>query len=121
MEPKEIACGLARVLDSKKAQQLSVIDTFELTSLSDFFVICTGTSPAQIKALSDACEKFMDENELPVHHIEGHRGGTWVLLDYGAVIVHIFTEESRAFYDLDKLWCDATEVDLSDILVKEGE
>lgn len=119
MEPKEIALGLASALDAKKAQQLSVIDTFELTTLSEYFVLCTGTSNAQIKALSDACEKFMDENQLPIHHVEGHRGGTWVLMDFGPVIVHIFTEESRAFYDLDKLWCDATPLDLSEILIKE--
>ena len=116
MTPYESAAVLARALDSKKGGDIKVLKTEELTTLADYFVICTAGSSTQIKALSDACEKAMDQAGEPVHHIEGHRGGTWVLMDYSSVVVHIFTDEARKFYDLERLWGDAPEVDLSRIL-----
>ena len=116
MTPKEIAALAARALDNKKGVDIKIIDVMEQTTLADYFVICTAGSSTQIKALSDACEKAMDQAGEPVHHIEGHRGGTWVLMDYSSVVVHIFTDEARKFYDLERLWGDAPEVDLSRIL-----
>ena len=120
MSPKETALLIAKALDSKKGLDIKVLETGSLTSLADYFVICSATSTTQIKALSDACEKAMKEEagELP-HHVEGHRGGTWVLLDFSAVVVHIFNEEAREFYDLERLWTDATPVDLSEVLTKD--
>ncbi len=117
MEPKEIALLLAKALDSKKGLDIKVLETGELTTLADYFVLCSATSTSQIKALGDACEKAMKEQagEDP-HHVEGHRGGTWVLLDFSSVVVHIFNEEAREFYDLERLWSDAKNVDISDIL-----
>ena len=116
MTPKETALFLAKALDEKKGQDIKVLETGALTTLADYFVICSGTSTTQIKALADFCEKTMkDAGEAP-HHVEGHRGGTWMLLDFSAVVVHIFNEEARAFYDLERLWSDAVEVDLSEIV-----
>ena len=105
MTPKETALLLAKALDSRKGLDIKVLETGHLTSTT------------QIKALADACEKAMKEQagEDP-HHVEGHRGGTWVLLDFSAVVVHIFNEEAREFYDLERLWSDATPVDLTGIL-----
>ena len=108
-----------RALDKKKGKNLQVLKTGELTTLADYFVLCTAGSTTQIKALSDVCEEAMERNGERVHHIEGHRGGTWVLMDFSSVVVHIFMDEARKFYDLERLWADAQEVDLSDILVKE--
>ena len=119
MTPKETALLLAKTLDSKRGQDIKVLETGHLTTLADYFVLCSGTSNTQIKALSDACEKAMKEAGEPPHHVEGHRGGTWVLLDFSAVVVHIFNEEAREFYDLERLWSDATEIDISDILIQE--
>lgn len=121
MSPKQTALLLAKALDSKKGINIKVLETGRLTTLADYFVLCTASSTAQIKALSDACEKAMKEQaeEMP-HHIEGHRGGTWVLLDFSAVVVHIFNEEARQFYDLERLWSDATPVDLSGVLLANG-
>ena len=119
MTPKETALLLAKTLDSKKGLDIKVLETGHLTTLADYFVLCSGTSNTQIKALSDACEKAMKEAGEPPHHVEGHRGGTWVLLDFSAVVVHIFNEEAREFYDLERLWSDATEIDISDILIQE--
>lgn len=109
----ESAITLAKALDSKKGIDIKVLRTGDLTTLADYFVICSGTSNTQIKALSDACEKAMDEAGEPAHHVEGHRDGTWVLLDFSTVIVHIFTDEARKFYDLERLWADAEQVDVS--------
>ena len=117
MTPKEMAILAAKALDSKKGIDIKVLHTEQLTTLADYFVICSATSSTQIKALSDACEKVMDEAGEPAHHVEGHRGGTWVLLDFSSVVVHVFTDEARKFYDLERLWGDAQEIDLSGVLL----
>ena len=119
MTSYEMAVGLAKALDSKKGLNIKVLKTQELTTLADYFVLCTATSTTQVKAMSDACEEAMEQQGETVHHIEGHRGGTWLLMDFSSVVVHIFMDEARKFYDLERLWADAQEVDLSDILVKE--
>lgn len=121
MESKELALTLAKLLDNKKGQDIKVLETAELTSLADYFVLCTGTSTTQIKALSDYCQKELkDLGEVP-HHVEGHRGGIWVLLDYSSVVVHLFNEEAREFYDLERLWKDAKDVDLTGVLTPNGQ
>ena len=119
MTPKETALLLAKALDSKKGLDIKVLETGHLTTLADSFVLCSATSTTQIKALADACEKEMKEAGEPPHHVEGHRGGTWILLDFSAVVVHIFNEEAREFYDLERLWSDATPVDLTGILTAD--
>ena len=120
MTSYESAILLAKALDGKKGEEIKVLKTEGLTTLADYFVICTATSTTQIKAMSDACEEAMEKQGERVHHIEGHRGGTWILQDYGDVVVHLFDTEARAFYDLDRLWQDAVEVDLAAILQPEG-
>lgn len=120
MTPKEMALLLVRALDSKKGQDILLLETDGLTTLSDYFVLCTGTSAPQLKALADAAEKSMKENGMLPHHVEGHRGGTWILQDYGDVVLHLFSPEAREFYDLDRLWQDAKKVDLSDVLAGGG-
>lgn len=119
MNSKDMALELAKALDSKKGQDIQVLRTGDLTTLADYFVICTATSTTQIKALADNCEKVMKDLGEPPHHIEGHRGGTWVLMDFSAVVVHIFDDEARKFYDLERLWKDAEQVDLKDIIIEE--
>lgn len=117
MTSYEMAVQLAKALDSKKGQDIKVLKTEELTTLADYFVLCTATSSTQVKAMSDACEEGMEKNGEQVHHIEGHRDGTWILLDFSSVVVHIFTDETRKFYDLERLWGDAEEIDLSGVLL----
>ena len=116
MTPNELALAAAKALDSKKANDLMVLETGHLTTLADYFVICTATSSTQIKALSDHCEKALKEAGEEPHHIEGHRGGTWVLMDYSSVVIHLFMPEAREFYNLERLWSDAKPVDLDGIL-----
>ena len=119
MESYKLAVLLARALDSKKGGDIKVLKTEGITTLADYFVICTATSNTQVKAMSDACEEAAEKNGERAHHIEGHRGGTWLLLDFSAVVVHIFTDEARRFYDLERLWSDAEEMDVSKILTRE--
>ena len=119
MTPKVIALECVRALDAKKGRDIKLLETGELTTLADYFVICSATSTTQIKALADACEKALKDAGEPPHHIEGHRGGTWVLLDFSSVVVHIFNEEARKFYDLERLWSDAVPMDLSGVLTQD--
>ncbi len=116
MESYDLAILLAKALDSKKAGGLKVLKTEGLTTLADYFVICTATSNTQIKAMSDACEEAAEKNGERAHHIEGHRGGTWLLMDFSSVVVHVFTDEARKFYDLERLWSDAEEIDIAKAL-----
>lgn len=118
MTSYESAMLLANTLDGKKGEEIKVLKTEGLTTLADYFVICTATSTTQIKALADVCEKMLKDAGEPPHHVEGHRGGTWILLDFSSVVVHIFNEEAREFYDLERLWSDATPVDLTDVLTE---
>ena len=110
MTPKEMALLLAQAMDSKKGKDIRVLETDGVTTLADYFVLCSGSSAPQLKALADAGEKAMKDHGILPHHVEGHRGGTW--------IVHVFDKEARAFYDLDRLWADAKTVDLSDVLAQ---
>lgn len=113
---RELAEIAVKALDSKKGKEIRLIRIDKITTLAEYFVICTGTSNTQINALCDAVEKKLTEKgEEPLHR-EGYRGGTWVLLDYGCVVVHVFNDEARKFYSLEHLWADGEEVDLSAIL-----
>ena len=116
MNSYELAVVLARALDSKKGQDIRVLKTEELTTLADYFVLCTASSNTQVKAVSDACEEAAEKNGERAHHIEGHRDGAWLLMDFSSVVVHVFTDEARKFYDLERLWGDAQEMDLNQIL-----
>ena len=109
--PRELALLAARALSEKKGREIQVLEIGDLTTLADYFVIATGSSNTQINALVDNVEKVLREEaqEEPLHR-EGYRAGTWVLLDYGSVIVHVFTPEAHDFYDLEHLWADAKEL-----------
>ena len=119
MTPKELAIIAAKALDEKKGKEISAIQVTEQTTLADYFVFATGSSNTQINALCGAVEKAMDEKGVPVLRREGYRDGTWVLLDYGCVVVHVFSPEAREFYSLERLWSDGTPLDLSEVLTKD--
>jgi len=119
MTPKEIAFAAVKALDAKKGQEIAAIEITDLTTIADYFVICTGTSNTQINALCGAVEEELDKAGEPVLRREGYRNGTWVLLDYGCVVVHVFSREAREFYSLERLWSDGKPADLSGILTKD--
>ena len=118
---REMAEIAVKALDGKKGKEIKLIRIDKITTLAEYFVICTGTSNTQINALCDAVEKELTEKgEEPLHR-EGYRGGTWVLLDYGSVIVHVFTQEAHDYYDLEHLWADAKPVPASEWMPEEAE
>lgn len=117
-KPQEVAALAAKALDDKKGVDITLLEITDVTTLADHFLICTGTSNTHVKSLCDAVEETLDAAGEPALRREGHRSGTWVLLDYGCLVVHVFTEETRQFYDLERLWSDAKKVDL-DTVIKE--
>ena len=119
--PKELALLAAQALSEKKGREIQVLEIADLTTLADYFVLATGSSNTQINALVDNVEKVITEQagEEPLHR-EGYRGGTWVLLDYGCVAVHVFNEEARAFYGLERLWSDGHALDLTGVLTPDA-
>ena len=106
----------AKAISSKKGLNIKLIEIGDITSLADYMVIATGTSSTHVKAIADEVEYQLDEAGISVSHIEGYRSNSWILLDYVDVIVHIFSDEAREFYDLERLWQDGKEIDISDIV-----
>ena len=115
----EIAIAVTKALDEKKGRDIKLLRISDVSSLADYFLICTGTSNTHVKTLCDYAEYTLEQLGEPLLGREGHRGNAWELLDYGAVVVHVFTEEAREFYSLERLWADAEQVDISDIIIEE--
>ena len=116
---KEVAYQVTKALDAKKGMNISLLKIDRVSSLADYFLICTGTSSTHVKTLCDYAEYTMEQLGETMLGREGHRGNTWELLDYGSVVVHVFTEEAREFYDLERLWADAEVVDLKEIITED--
>jgi len=110
--PSQVAKSIADALDEKNARDIKVLKTEDLTVLANYFVICTATSTTHIKTLADAVEEHLEEQGERPHRKEGYRSGGWMLIDYGCVVVHLFLEDIRAFYNLERLWGDAEVVQL---------
>ena len=92
---------------SRKAEDIIIMDVRDLTNIADFFVLCSGNSDTQIKAIADAIIEGLEKKDVRVWHIEGYTSLRWVLLDYVDFVVHIFQKEVRSFYGLERLWGDA--------------
>lgn len=116
MEAKELMENIVKILDSKKAKDIRAIRIGDLTILGEYFVIATGTSSTQVKMLADEVDYQLGEKGVQPHRVEGYHSENWIILDYTDVIVHIFHEDTREFYDLERLWADGEKVDLSGIL-----
>lgn len=116
---KEAAYAVTKALDSKKGMNIKLLKIDRVSSLADYFLICTGTSNTHVKTLCDYAEYTLTEMGEPLLGREGHRGNSWELLDFGSIVVHVFTEEARKFYDLERLWADAEVVDLNSIIAPE--
>ncbi|MDD5796776.1 MAG: ribosome silencing factor [Oscillospiraceae bacterium] len=116
MTTYEQALETAKILSSKKGKDIKVIEISDVSVLADYMVIATGTNSTQVKALADTVEEKLDEMGISVSHIEGHRSNSWVLLDYVDIIVHVFSDEAREYYDLERLWQDGKEIDISSVV-----
>ncbi len=120
MEAFDILKIAANALNDKKAMQMEAIKIDEISDIADYFLICTATSNAHIRALADEVEEKLKEAGVEPGHIEG-RASDWLLLDYGTVVIHIFGRQSREFYSLEHMWQDGEKVDLTQILTSALE
>ena len=110
-------CKMAvAALEDRKAEDVKVIDIREISPIADFFIIANGTNQNQIQAMRDACDEALHKAGLTVKQVEGNANSTWILMDYGDIIVHIFSKEDRLFYDLERIWRDGKEIDPSEFL-----
>ena len=105
-EPKTLALEVAKLLRDKRAEELLVLDIEHLTVLASYMVVCSGRSTIQVKAMADELEEKLPEHQ-PIRR-EGYAEGRWIVLDYGSVLVHIFHEQEREYYHMERLWMDGT-------------
>ena len=117
LAPKEIAYAVTKALDEKKGMDIKLLKIDRVSTLADYFLICTGTSNTHVRTLCDFAEYTLTELGEPMLGREGHRGNSWELLDFGTIVVHVFTDEARKFYDLERLWADAEQVDLTGVVI----
>lgn len=110
----EMANKAVELLKDKKAKDIKLLDIHELSTIADYFIIATGNSTTQVQAMSDQLEEKMDLEGFRMHHKEGFRNGRWILLDYGNIIIHLFHDEERKFYNLERLWVDAKSILIED-------
>ena len=112
MTSKEAMEMAVEALDSKKAEDIRVIDISSVSILADYFIIANGTNRSQIQALADEVGERLGRAGMPARSTEGYDSANWVLLDFGDIIVHIFDKENRLFYDLERIWRDGKEIDV---------
>lgn len=96
--------------ENRKAADLKVLHLGEVSDFTDYFLICSGTNERQVQAIADSVEERLREERVRPLHVEGYSRGQWVLLDYGDVVIHVFQDETRGFYALERLWADAPDV-----------
>lgn len=107
MTEKEMSQVICAAASDKKAKDIVVMDMKNLMSSTDYFMVCSAPTATQVRAIADNIEEKMDEAEVHFNHKEGYREGEWVLLDYGDVVAHIFRQEAREYYALERLWGEA--------------
>ena len=111
---------IIKTLDSKRGEDIQALRIADLTILADYFVIVNGTSNTHARTLADEVEFVLTQNGIEPERREADTGNTWIILDYGDIIVHVFYKETRSFYKLEGLWADGEQVDISALLVKEN-
>ena len=114
--PEEIAATIVSLLDEHKAQELKVLHVTDQTVLTDYFVLCTATSNTQVKSLAGEVEYKLGLAGIEHRRMDGYESGEWVVIDYASVLVHIFQRSTREFYNLEKLWSEGKDIDISKLL-----
>ena len=107
---KEILSQVVDAILDKKGERVMVLDLMGCSSITDYFIVCHGLSSRQVQAISDRVEERLKEVKVRPAHVEGYSGGEWILLDYLDFVVHIFTEDKRNYYELERLWSDAPRI-----------
>ncbi|MBE5957935.1 MAG: ribosome silencing factor [Lachnospiraceae bacterium] len=110
MNSKEIAKIAFNALDEKKGIDISIIDITEISVIADYFIIAGGNNENQVQAMVDSVDEELSKAGVHANHIEGYRNANWVLMDYSDVIIHVFNQDDRLFYDLERIWRDGKEI-----------
>ena len=113
---KQMALLVCRALDEKKGRDIKVIDIHDVSVIADYFVIASGSNQNQVQAMVDNVEEQLGRAGFEPKQVEGVRNSSWILMDYGDVIVHVFDEENRLFYDLERIWRDGKTLDMEEFL-----
>ena len=114
---REIADIIVAAIDAKKAHDIKLLHVEDKTVITDYFVVCTGTSRTQVRALADEVEYQLGLEGIEPRQIEGKATG-WILLDYYDVVIHVFLQDQREYYNLEKLWADSTPLDISSLVTE---
>lgn len=115
MTSKELCKIAVEALEDRKAEDIKVIDIRELSPIADFFIIANGNNQNQLQAMQDAADEALYKAGIKVKQVEGNQSSTWILMDYGDIIIHIFSKEDRLFYDLERIWRDGKIMDVSEL------
>lgn len=118
---KELALKICAILDDKKALDIQLLDISSLSILADYFVLCSGRSTLQVRALADEVEEALSKEGTLLRRSDGYSEGRWIVQDYGEVLVHFFHEEERKFYNLERLWSNGTNLTSYPFLQREEE
>ena len=111
-EPSRIAY---QALEDKKGEDIKIIDISNVSVLADYFIIANGNNKNQVQALVDNVQEELDKVGVQVKQVEGYRMGNWILLDYGDIIIHVFSKEDRLFYDLERIWRDGKDISIEEL------
>jgi len=114
LAPRQFALDIARLAAATRCHNVVVLDVSGLSPVTDFFVICTGTSARQMKSAVDDVAEYGEEHGYNPYHMTGEQGENWILADFIHVVFHAFSQEARSYYDLDNLWGDAQRVEWND-------
>ena len=109
---KEILKRIVNIIEDKKGEQTVVLDISEISSLADYFVISSANNINQLQAISDDLQELLEKEGLKINKVEGAKNSSWVLLDFTDIVIHLFTKEDRIFYNLERIWADAKNVEL---------
>lgn len=109
---KEILKKIVDIIEDKKGEQTVVLDISEISSLADYFVISSANNINQLQAISDDLQELLEKEGLKINKVEGAKNSSWVLLDFTDIVIHLFTKEDRIFYNLERIWADAKQVEL---------
>ena len=110
-DAKKMALMAVDALEDKKANDISIIDIEKISTLADYFIIASGTNRNQVQAMCDEVDERLGKAGFEPKHIEGYNSANWILIDYGDIVIHLFDEENRLFYDLERIWRDGIKIE----------
>lgn len=115
VEQNKMAQVVYKALDEKKGEDIRIIEISQISIMADYFIIANGTNLSQVQAMVENVQEKMNQAGFEVKRVEGNRSSTWILLDYGDVVVHVFDKEDRLFYDLERIWSDGRQLSLEEL------